>query len=125
MFPPDSRVIVGTICPGYRVAAINGRRVPTLTYDCSQPGHCADVLLTLEPLAVIEGDVVDQNGMPVEQIRLELQRARGGERSRRFNAVSDDRGYFRLFHLPPGKYELRPAIRGSVHRGVAWEGDSQ
>ena len=36
-FPPDSRVTVGTICPGYRVAAVNRRSVPRLTFDWRSP----------------------------------------------------------------------------------------
>jgi hypothetical protein len=124
-FAPDGRVRVGTICLGYRVVAVNGRDLSTLTYDCSQSGRCADVRLTLEPLAVVEGHVVDQNGMPVEDIRLELTHVGGGRPSRRHNKVSDDRGYFRFFHLPPGAYELRPYARPVVGRGLTWEADSQ
>ncbi len=123
-FPPQDRVTVGTICRGYRVAAVNGRPVPRLTFDCSRPGHCADVELTLEPRAVVEGFVVDQTGTPVERVDVQLRHVIAGRRPRRHNTVSDDRGYFRFFHLPAGKYELSPVGRRS-HQGLTWKGDSQ
>ena len=123
-FPSDSRVTLGIICPGYRVAAVDGRAVPRLTFDCSQPGHCATVELTLEPRAVVEGFVVDQAGMPVERVKLQLRHDTGGRSPHRHNTVSDDRGYFRFFHLPAGEYELSPLSRG-IHDGLTWEGDSQ
>jgi hypothetical protein len=124
-FPPDSRVTVGTICPGYRILEINGRRSVPPTHDCSTPGLCAEVELTLEPLAVIEGYVIDDNGMPVEQIRLELRQQQGGQRGRSRQATSDDRGYFRFYHLTPGAYELRPNVTSGQSEGFAWQGDPQ
>ena len=124
-FPPDSRVTVGTICPGYQVFEINGRRTVPPTHDCSPPGPCADVQLVLEPLGVIEGLVVDPNGMPVERINVELRQALASPRPRRRQSVTDDRGYFRFYHLTPGEYELQPMIRGSHHEGFTWEGDPQ
>jgi hypothetical protein len=123
-FPPDSRVTVGTICPGYQIFEINGRRTVPPTHDCSTPGPCADVQLTLQPLAVIEGSVVDHNGMPLEQISIQLRQP-GTPRERGRQTVSDDRGYFRFFHLTPGDYELDPIVRGGQHEGFIWEGDPQ
>jgi hypothetical protein len=124
-FPPDSRVTVGTICPDYQIFEINGRSTVPPTHDCSNPGLCAEVDLTLEPLAVIEGHVIDENGMPVEYIRLELRQQAGGQRGRSRQASSDDRGYFRFYHLTPGGYLLRPIVRGGHNEGFAWLGDEQ
>lgn len=124
-FPPDGRVTVGTICPGYAVAKINGRATPPLTYDCSQPGHCATVEMTLEPLGVVEGQIVSAWGAPVEGISVLLNRAGEGPRRRGFRAVSDDRGQFRLFHIPPGDYELAPMVQGPFSQGLSWDGRSQ
>jgi hypothetical protein len=123
-FPPDARVTVGTICPGYQIFEINGRRTVPPTHDCSTPGPCADVQLTLEPLAVVEGYLVDHNGMPIEDISVQLRQP-GGPIGRGRQAVSDDRGYFRFFHLTPGDYELEPILRGGQYAGFIWEGDSQ
>ncbi len=123
-FPPDGRVTVGTICPGYRVIAVNGRPVPRLTFDCSEPGHCATVELTLEPRAVVEGFVVDQAGLPVERVSVELRHGPAG-RSHRHNRVSDDRGYFRFFHLPPDEYVLSPVDLEERVEGLMWEGEPQ
>jgi hypothetical protein len=124
-FPPDPRVSVGADCPGYRLISINGRRSALATYDCSQPGPCAQADLTLEPLAVIEGHVLDSNGMPVESIGVDLRQSAAGSRSRLRRAVSDDRGYFRLFHLPPGDYDLVPQPRSGLAEGIEWKGDPQ
>jgi hypothetical protein len=123
-FPPDSRVTVGTICPGYQVAEINGRRTVPPTNDCSTPGPCADLQLTLEPQAVIEGYIVDHNGMPVEQVSVELRQG-AGPRARHRQTDSDDRGYFRFFHIPPGEYEIEPMIRGRRFQAFSWESDPQ
>ena len=124
-FPPDARVTVGTICPGYVTGTINGRATPPLTYDCSQPGPCATVEMTLEPLGVIEGQVVSGWGAPVEGVSVLLSRAGDRPRSRGFRAVSDDRGQFRLFHIPPGEYELAPTVQGPFSQGLSWDGRSQ
>jgi hypothetical protein len=122
-FPPTPRVTVGVDCPGYRLISVDGRRSPLATYDCSQPGPCAQANLTLEPLAVIEGHVLDPNGMPVEGVRVELRQTDAGPRARRYGATSDDRGYFRLFHLLPGDYQLVPLPRSQLAQGVEWKGD--
>ncbi|MDA0203739.1 MAG: carboxypeptidase-like regulatory domain-containing protein [Acidobacteria bacterium] len=116
---------MGADCPGYRLISINGRRSALATYDCSQPGPCAQADLTLEPLAVIEGHVLDSNGMPVENIGVELRQSAAGSRSRFRRAVSDDRGYFRLFHLPPGDYDLVPQPGSGLAEGIEWKGDPQ
>ncbi len=123
-FPPDSRVTVGTLCPGYRIFAINGRRTLPPTHDCSAPGPCAELELTLEPLAVIEGYVVDDNGMAVEQITVEL-RQNGGPQAQPRQTSTDDRGYFRFYYLPPGEYEVEPTVRRGQYQGFTWAGDTQ
>ena len=122
-FPPAARVSVGADCPGYRLISINGRQSPVASFDCSQPGLCADVELILEPLASIEGYVLDSNGMPVENVRIELRRTGDDPRRRRGSGGSDDRGYFRLFHLLPGDYELSTrGVRG-LAEGLEWNSE--
>jgi len=123
-FPPDSRVSVGTICPGYSVGKINGRSTPPLTYDCSQPGPCASVEMTLEPLAVVEGQVVSSWGAAVEGVHVVLRQG-SGRRSRQHATQSDDRGYFRLNHVRPGRYELEPMTQRPIAQGLSWEGRVQ
>jgi len=119
-FPSASRITVGTICPGFRLfggpanETIEVSGEPMLPpRDCSNPGPCAEVQLLVEPLAVIEGELVDDNGIPAEGIRLGLRQQAAGPGARVYTAVSDDRGYFRFFHLPPGAYELLRFDRSS------------
>lgn len=72
-FPPDSSITVGLACPGFRLVAdaereagADGEPSPPV-YNCSRPGLCADVQLVIEPLAAVEGEAVDDSGVPVEQ----------------------------------------------------------
>ena len=120
-FPPDGSITVGTMCPGLRLSAVNAQAIeasehPTLpAHDCSSAGPCADLQLVVEPLAVIEGHVVDDYGMPLEGVRVSLRMQAGGPMARIRQATSDDRGYFRFFHLLPGDYELLRVSSGSTH----------
>ena len=126
-FPPDARVTVGAECPGYRLIAVDGRRSSMATYDCSSAGSCAEVELTVEPLAVVEGMVLDPHGMPAEGVQLGLRpadesmRGRGG---RHYQAGSDDRGHFRFYHLLPGPYVLELISRGGPFAGLNFQTDS-
>ncbi len=119
--PPDGSITVGTMCPGLRLSAVDGQAIevsahPTLpAHDCSSAGLCADLQLVVEPLAVIEGHVVDDNGMPLEAIRVSLRMQAGGSLARIRQATSDDRGYFRFYHLLPGDYELLGVLSGSIY----------
>ncbi len=119
-FPPDPRIRLGADCPGYRLASIDGRRSSLATFDCARPGLCAEVELTLEPLAVLEGRVLDPNGMPVESFPLVLNPQQRGARG--YRATTDDRGVFRFFHVIPGPYQLEAVVR-NAQRGLKWEAD--
>ena len=63
----------------------------------------------------IAGAVIDAFGEPVERVRVRAWRTSGSGRlpaqQTGAAAVTDDRGQFRLFHLPPGAYvvEVLPA----------------
>ena len=64
---------------------------------------------------VVEGRVVDQDKEPVERVavRLRVLRRLGGE-GRLLplrHDETDDRGYFRIFGVPPGNYYLRVSPR--------------
>ena len=73
------------------------------------PGQTAhDISFQLLPEAVITGHVYDENGEPLERIQVRALRygyLRGGRQMLPAGfAMSDDRGKYRLFDLPPGKY---------------------
>ncbi len=76
-----------------------------------------NVQVKLSPLGVITGKIVDQDGLPgmgLNVIALSTQ-VRDGLieiRSDR-NVTTDDRGVYRLWNLPPGKYYIKVAGSGS------------
>lgn len=76
-----------------------------------------DVRLSLSPLGVIEGKVVDQDGEPVRGVNIvAVTRAvQDGTRVSRFSrsVSTDDRGLYRLWNLAPGKYYVKAAGRTS------------
>ena len=53
----------------------------------------------------IEGRVLDVNDEPMAEVEVRLLRADGTDYPAR-GALSDDRGEFRLFGLPPGRYHV-------------------
>lgn len=63
----------------------------------------------------IEGRLVDENGEPVVEASVRALRAEyiaGGRRLRaRHTVQTDDRGQFRLYGLPPGRYYVVSALR--------------
>ncbi len=64
---------------------------------------------------VVEGRVVDQDKEPVERVavRLRVMRSLGGKDRLLPSGhdETDDRGYFRIFGVPPGDYYLRVSPR--------------
>ncbi|HYL77008.1 MAG TPA: carboxypeptidase-like regulatory domain-containing protein [Bryobacteraceae bacterium] len=74
-----------------------------------------DVRLTLAPLGIITGKVVDQDEQPVRGVNITLlsQRLVDGMRqtSSVRNVATDDRGMYRLWNLQPGKYYVKAAGR--------------
>jgi 5-hydroxyisourate hydrolase-like protein (transthyretin family) len=70
----------------------------------------APIELHLIPDGVVAGRVVDSDGDPVRHAQVEAQQygyVSGKKQLRTLRgAQTDDRGEYRLFHLPPGKYWL-------------------
>ena len=73
--------------------------------------------LHLIPDGVIAGRVIDNDGDPVRRASVEVQQYgyAGGKKQLRTlrGGQTDDRGEYRLYHLPPGKYWLhvQPSTR--------------
>ena len=63
---------------------------------------------TLTPNGVITGKVVDENGDPLPQISVQAQAEVFSRAGRTLSAtgmaLTDDRGIYRFFDLPPGRY---------------------
>jgi hypothetical protein len=111
---------------GYRAAhyqdAASGGEGALLTLA---PGHkITGMTFRLWKLAVISGRVVDSNGDPVPHVAVTAVEQKAG-RKKTFNtsgrsAATDDRGEYRIFDLPSGRYliaALSPESRGfsSIH----------
>jgi hypothetical protein len=116
----DGRFVIPYVEPGrYRLSAERngylranyGQRRPneagavlTLT-----PGERrGNIVLNLVPFAVISGRVFDEDGEPLAHVRMQALR-RNLESGRRqlvtsAAATTDDRGEYRIFGLPPGKF---------------------
>lgn len=77
-------------------------------------GNMTDIVMRLPRGSVISGRIVDENGDPAlgVNVRVMQSRLQAGERSFQqptsglSTDVTDDRGMFRLYGLPPGEYAV-------------------
>jgi len=105
----------------YRVSAQKPGFSPMSTVEHREQGFIDlsastdNITVRLAPLGVIEGTVVDQNGEPIDSVRIEafISHIVDGERSivSVHNATSDSRGAFRMWGLDPGQYYLKATGR--------------
>jgi Carboxypeptidase regulatory-like domain len=78
-----------------------------------------DVIVRLTPGGAISGRVVDATGEPLLHVAVTVLRAVYDDQGRRhFNSVgdasTDDRGEYRVYLLPPGRYYVRAAARQGI-----------
>ena len=114
--------LVGASKAGYEGGSRIARRV---TVTDSEPS--ASVSIEMRRSAAIEGRVVDGDGDPLPDVRVELRawtmtdtrRMLRGMRS----AQTDDRGQYRLSNVPPGSYliYLHPSTLGMRQGGLLYE----
>ena len=76
----------------------------------------AGLLVKLAPYAVISGRAVDEDGDPVQNLPVALMQyeytSRGRELIEGRTGTTDDRGEYRIYDVPPGKYFLKFNHRG-------------
>jgi protocatechuate 3,4-dioxygenase beta subunit len=120
--PTDSYIVetdgegafrIDPVAPGrYEVTASREgfaapRRPTRITVEAATPA----LNLRLVPLAVITGRVTDRDGDPVAEAYVETLRTIWVNGARQLRAAAttrtNDRGEYRLFGLPPGRYRLR------------------
>jgi hypothetical protein len=80
------------------------------------PGdHKTGLLLKMIPYGAISGRLVDEDGDPIQNMPVTTMTytytSRGRELAEGQSATTDDRGEYRIFNIPPGKYFLRAANR--------------
>jgi len=101
--------------PGERIAA--ARAFPPVTVEAGTP--VTGLELRLIPASVIAGRVLDADGDPVRRAQVEAQQyayVSGVKQLRSMHQVqTDDRGEYRMFNLPPGRYYIHAEARSS-HR---------
>jgi hypothetical protein len=122
--------VVSAEAEGYSLAQGGGAK--PFTIAAGQQLTRMDVTLT--PLGVITGKVVDENGEPLEGASVSAMTYVYNNLHRTLQQVSsnstDDRGVYRLFDIPPGRYYLSaeshqplpPTPSAHVHRLFPEEG---
>jgi protocatechuate 3,4-dioxygenase beta subunit len=80
------------------------------------PGdHKMGLLLKMIPYGAISGRLVDEDGDPIQNMAVTTMTytytSRGRELAEGMSATTDDRGEYRIFNVPPGKYFLKAGNR--------------
>jgi hypothetical protein len=88
-------------CAGYLVSSQSQPK--TIVVQGGQA--LSDVSLELIRAGAISGRVVDSDGDPMPQVSLQLRSVRE-RKPATLGAVTDDRGVYRIYQIPPGKYYL-------------------
>ncbi len=88
-----------------------------------QPGrYLRDILLRLIPSGAITGRVYDEAGEPIDGGRIKALRRSYERNQRQFvqaaTAVTNDRGEYRLYGLPPGQYYVSASYTPTLAREV-------
>ena len=118
---PEGRVTLRLVATGYYTIKAGDLDSSTITRNCPPEGDCGSVDFLAARAGVIEGYLTDDFGGPVEGASVTLTptsdaasppRASGRTGPRvAGQAVSDDRGYFRMWDLKPGRYKLEAQMR--------------
>ena len=113
--------MIDALTPGFYSVSDNQYGFPGRTLNVGKGETIENIELQLKRGAVITGRVSDENDEPVAETQVQLQRA-GDRTILRQNMLSfdmhrtDDRGVYRVYGLPPGKYIVsvgQPVQNGS------------
>ena len=106
---PRRRIVLTASRPGYYTHRAAGRSGSRVILDCSSGCATTETDFDLIRGGVIGGSVVDKLQEPVERVQVSAWRISSAAASGRADmpqAVTDDRGSFRLAGLRPGIYRL-------------------
>ena len=70
-----------------------------------------DVTLELVRTGAVSGRIIDADGEPIPRASVQLLSIRNKKRATGLAALTDDRGDYRIFQVPPGKYRLSAAFQ--------------
>lgn len=115
----EGRFLFRNVRPGrYRIVATRPGYVRRLTSVTVTAGSTANVQIALTPTGAISGRISSNIGEPIGNVVVEALRPSYRSGRRVLTSVqlvrSDDRGEYRLFWLPPGRYFVR-----AIHPDVA------
>ena len=118
---PEGRVTLAVAAAGYYTLKAGGLDSETITRTCPPAGECGSVDFLAARAGVLEGYLNDDFGGPVQGVEVTLTPAPGAPTERlgrgraggraAGRAVSDDRGYFRIWGLKPGRYLFEARMR--------------
>ncbi len=110
---PLGRVALAVDAQGYYTVRAGELDSETIARSCRQEGDCGQTDFELARAAVVEGELADAYGDPVQGVEIALTPEGAAERGSPMarmmgatGAVSDDRGRFRVWGVKPGRYEL-------------------
>jgi hypothetical protein len=111
---PTGRLTLSVAASGYYVVSAGGLDSETITQSCPEEGPCGEIHFRVGKPGVVEGWLTDRFGDPVAGVPLFLRPVGSPPPSKpgyagldiRGRAASDDRGYFRIWNLRPGRYQI-------------------
>lgn len=103
--------MINALTPGFYSTSESQYGLPGKTLNVGKGETIENIELPLKRGAVITGRVTDENDEPIVETNVQLQRV-GDRVPLRQNMLSfemhrtDDRGIYRIYGLPPGKYHV-------------------
>lgn len=83
-----------------------------------RPGEVRDLRIPLQRAVVISGRIVNDTGVPMSGVSVRVRDlSTGFHGDADFRRRTDDRGAFRLFGLPPGRYIVCATVHGAAAFG--------
>lgn len=113
--------LINALTPGFYSANDFQYGLPGRTLNVGKGETIENIELSLKRGAVITGRVTDENYEPIAETQVQLQRV-GDRLPLRQNMLSfdmhrtDDRGVYRIYGLPPGKYQV--SVGSSARDGL-------
>lgn len=125
---PGLYIVFRVAAQGYEFHPPGRNAVAGSPIAVAEEQQVTGVAIELTPLGAMAGKVVDEDGEPLRDVRIQAVRCEYPNGLRRYSMVggsfTDDRGEFRVFDLSPGRYYVRawlPPSAGYQRRRTASE----
>ncbi len=109
---PGTYLVTEVSAQGFSYIPPPRTKLPTITV--AEGERVTGIKVQLRPLGVISGKVIDEDGEPLPNVNIQALRYDYSRGTKTLmptgNASTDDRGEYRLFDVPPGRYFLRAAV---------------